>query len=168
MTQHHDYQQAPPPSSWAPPHSPPSLSLELDADRIAPHLYQGAFPQNPLLVRDNFDVLVLCACELQPRSHVPGLRILRCPLDDEPYCPLPKEDWGRVKETARLISECIVNEYRVLTTCAAGINRSGLVNATALCMLGMTGNEAISLVRRGRPGALRNHQFLVQLLCAYP
>jgi hypothetical protein len=48
---------------------------------------------------------------------------------------------------------------KVLTHCAAGINRSGLVNGCILYLDGMQGKDAVTYIRAKRPGALANPVF---------
>lgn len=53
---------------------------------------------------------------------------------------------------------------RVLTHCAAGINRSGLVSALIVReLLGCNGTDAVDIVRAGRPRALSNEHFVLFL-----
>ena len=47
----------------------------------------------------------------------------------------------------------------LLTHCVAGCNRSGLVTGKILILKGLTGKEAVALIRKKRPGALSNFVF---------
>jgi protein-tyrosine phosphatase len=47
----------------------------------------------------------------------------------------------------------------VIVTCAAGLNRSGLVMGLTLLELGVDPSTAIDVIRRARPGALCNPHF---------
>lgn len=133
---------------------------------IAPGLYQGPLPSSTAAVRaDGFSVLVLCAVEAQPPVPPDGLVILRCPLVDDTTRPIPEPDWQRAVATAREITGHLGAGRRVLTTCLAGLNRSGLVNALVLAMrYGMSGNAAVERVRLCRgDNALFNAQFVSRL-----
>lgn len=49
--------------------------------------------------------------------------------------------------------------HRVLTHCTLGFNRSGLVNGVILNQHGLSGVEALRLIRVAWPGALSNETF---------
>lgn len=118
-----------------------------------------------------FDVLVLCAAEIQPMLPAyAGLRVLRCPLLDDPTRPLPEADWQRAVECAREVALLVRLGKRALVTCQAGLNRSGLVMALALHMLtGSGGSGAVDHIRKQRgPNALCNPQFVNRLLPLRP
>lgn len=54
--------------------------------------------------------------------------------------------------------------HKVLVHCHRGKSRSGLVNAlVAMTILGISGKDAVALVRRRRPGALGNAVFTAYL-----
>lgn len=53
---------------------------------------------------------------------------------------------------------------RILIHCAGGMNRSGLIVATALIRDGMASRDAVDLIRERRPGALNNGAFVDLLL----
>lgn len=116
-----------------------------------------------------FDLLVLCAAEVQPepRAKLPA-PVLRVPLRDveEPLSPQQRQ---MVTRAAREVARRVARSERVLVTCAMGLNRSGLVSALALRALGADSREAVTLVRRARgPLALGNQSFeaLVHTLSA--
>lgn len=131
--------------------------MELNASSIAKRLWVGG---EPPLDRDiaGFDVLVLCARELQP-ERVPfhGL-VVRCPIDDYP----DHQMLARVAATSRLLAKFIVNGKRVLVTCSAGLNRSALVAALVISQLTTkSADEIIALIRDRRdPRALYNKHFV--------
>lgn len=135
----------------------------LDATRIAERLYQGGYTTPELASAAAFDALVLCAEEHQPVPH-PGVRIrvIRCPMDD---AVLTREEWRRAVHAAREVANLQRAGHRVLVTCWAGRNRSGLVTALALNMLTHWPFEAvIQHIQRRRPGALTNKTFTAALL----
>lgn len=135
----------------------------VDASRIASGLYQGGAPPFAEAVLDaGFHTLVLCAYEIQAHDAVTGqLEVLRCPLDDDPLQPLTDIDWTKAVNTAQRVGRRVRRGRRVLVTCAAGRNRSGLVSCIALHLLtGMRGAEAIAHVKRMRGDlACTNPQF---------
>jgi hypothetical protein len=71
---------------------------------------------------------------------------------------------ARVDELAGTIVEAVQAGRQVLVRCSGGLNRSGLVVATALVRLGHPPDEAIALVRAARgPWALTNPSFVSHL-----
>jgi protein-tyrosine phosphatase len=131
--------------------------LPIDANKIAPRLWQGADPPKGGLLRQlGFRVLVLCAEECQyPPSAFPGIRIINAPMDDA---------WYVASETARRGANQAAELWRrgapVLITCHMGLNRSGLVSALTLrAITGCSGNQAMLAIQRKRPNALYNKAF---------
>lgn len=136
----------------------------IDAARLASGLYQGSVPPpGREVARAGFDTVVLCAYELQPpHGLVPprGVRILRCPLDDDPTVPLTDDEWRMVVRTSETVERRVRRGQRVLVTCAQGRNRSGLVSAIALHLLtGMRGRDIIRHIRQRRANACTNSMF---------
>jgi protein-tyrosine phosphatase len=69
------------------------------------------------------------------------------------------QGFEQVEELARLVNECC-EDGPTLVSCQAGLNRSGLVAARALMLRGMTGAEALALIREKRsPASLCNPAF---------
>jgi len=128
--------------------------MALDMQWIIPGLAQGSYPE-PL--KDAFrvaDVLVLCAKELQARNvnAPPGKMIIRIPMDDDIYRPVNRQNAMRFHQTAELVANHVRAGRRVLVTCAAGMNRSGVVTALALMrVVRMPPRNAIALIRQRRP-----------------
>jgi protein-tyrosine phosphatase len=139
----------------------------LAAVRVAQGIYQGPCPRSAEEVRRNgFHVLTFCALEIQPMIHDPqGLRVLYAPMNDNPMNPMSEEEWTSAQRAGREIALLTSTGGRALTTCAMGLNRSGIVNALALhYRFGVTGVEAIDQVRRTRgPMALSNPSFVERL-----
>jgi protein-tyrosine phosphatase len=132
--------------------------LRSSVDRVAGGLWMGSAP-DPSSHLD-FDTLVLCAKEYQPRGKFSGLEVIHVPLDDSGVPMLPQEKHGAMV-AARQVAMRLREGKRVLVTCAAGLNRSGLVSALAMGMLGATAAVAIESVRRARgPRALSNPYFV--------
>ena len=61
---------------------------------------------------------------------------------------------------ARRVADAMRQGQRALVTCHAGRNRSGFLNALILHQYaGLSGDEALAWVRRGRPRAVANPAF---------
>lgn len=111
------------------------------------------------MVREaGFDMIVLCARELQlPAEAYPGVRIVYAPNDDSVEFPLTKEKLRIAVRAAEAVAQEIQKGGRVLVTCAAGLNRSGLVSALALHKLyGWGGDECVRTVRAKRVASKRH------------
>lgn len=79
-----------------------------------------------------FDTLVLCAEEHQPPGRAfPGVEVIHLPFDDTVE-PMDYRQYGAIQKTADRVARRLRARRRVLVTCHAGLNRSGLVNALAL------------------------------------
>jgi hypothetical protein len=142
--------------------------VKIDATPIAPHLYQGSVPPSGRALADaRFTMLVLAACEHQPRStNFPGLRsVVHAPIDDA--IPSPDEI-ATVVNAAKLVAEEIKRGGKVLVTCMQGRNRSGLISALAIRSLyGFSGKQVLLQVQTMRQNALTNPSFQ-QLLADLP
>jgi hypothetical protein len=123
--------------------------VPLDANEIAPQLWQGsAPPTGPTVRRSGFDVLVLCAQEYQPPPpDFPGVRVIHAPMDDRAWIPEME-----AHKAAQAAAAHIRAGRRVLVTCYKGWNRSGLVSALTLWYLtGLHGSHLVRRVRARRP-----------------
>jgi hypothetical protein len=138
----------------------------LDATRLAPQLYIGSAPSlGPQLARAGFDVLVLCAAEYQPPlRNFPGLSaVVHAPFDDD---ALDEQAIDMAVTAAMDVQDHVMDGERVLVTCMAGRNRSGLVCALALHLLTCCDpRDAIIHIKRTRVGidggeALTNENFI--------
>lgn len=136
----------------------------IDASNVAKRLWVGG---RPPLDRDlpDFDVLVLCAEEIQPARVGFGRRLIRCPLPDSELTP------GEARlaiSRGRVVAQELAAGKRVLVTCYAGWNRSALVASLALATITrMTAGEIVVLMRgRRSPSALGNKHF-VRLIETY-
>lgn len=138
------------------------LGCMIDAHRVSERLWMGSRPMLPAagaMKRYGFDVLVLCAEEVQPPSHhFPGVRVIRAPLDDaEVTTDLKRTAVAAAHEVAAAL---LLGE-RVLVTCNQGRNRSGLVAALALVLVSeLDGAHAAAQVQASRPRALVNPHFV--------
>jgi protein-tyrosine phosphatase len=105
------------------------------------------------MLRDcGFDVLVLCAMEFQAPAHeYPGVYVVHAPNDDSVEFPLTREKLKIAMQAAHVVADEVSHGRQVLVTCAAGLNRSGLVSALALHFLfGWAGDACIHRVRKKR------------------
>jgi len=127
-------------------------------DRILGDLYQGD-AMAAALDAGRFDVLVLCAKEIPrvPGDAPPGVRVIDARIDDGELSP----DEARVAEqAASAVLKELAYGRKVLVTCFAGRNRSGLVSALVLKRLGWPGAAAVEKVRSARRNALTNESFV--------
>jgi len=141
---------------------PPDLILpgsDLEASRLLTRIWQGSYPQGgDFLKRRNFQVLALCAKELQTPEKYSGISIYLCPMND---AELTEDEAGRARQAALRLADCWRRGDRLLITCAAGLNRSGLVSAlTIRQILDCTGEEAVEQVRSNRHRSLFNPSFV--------
>jgi len=141
---------------------------ELDASNITPGAGGRAEgPRRSLWVggkppfdRDlpAFDMVVLCAREIQPEQTAFHGYVVRCPLPDGPLSPM---ELRLALETSKLIAQSLVARRHVLVTCAQGINRSPFVASLALARV--TRLDADALIRimrkRRRSDAIANEHF---------
>lgn len=132
----------------------------LDYACVLPSLCVGSYPPaGTALAREGFDVLLLCAEELQGRdgSDYPGVEVWHCGFEDATLNPALIE---AVNNVADDVAFQVQQGAKVLVTCRAGINRSALVTALALRRLtGVSGKDAMAQVRAARFGALINPFF---------
>jgi hypothetical protein len=129
--------------------------LYVEADEIVPNLWQGSWPLPGGYVRaSGFTMLILCAVEHQePATLWPGVEVVYAPnfddgLDEHKLNP---ERLHVALKAARRAAEAIQGGGKVLSTCAAGMNRSGLVTGITLHMMfGWEGDACVDHVRRKR------------------
>lgn len=78
------------------------------------------------------------------------------------YFPIYDEDLpdlAKLQAVVKLGADMVRSGHRVLSHCGMGFNRSALVAGLILVELGLSGEEAVSLLRSRRPGALFNEVF---------
>ena len=78
------------------------------------------------------------------------------------YFPFEDKDLpnlAKLHENAKLGASMVSQGYRVLCHCGMGHNRSALLAGIILTYMGMSGDEAIALIRQRRMGALYNKKF---------
>lgn len=129
--------------------------------RGAGELWQGGLPvEGPYLASKGVDVLVLCAEEFQiPRSQFPGVKVVYAPNDDSGRPPTECEVLA-ARLAGLSVAKYLSQGKRVLVTCAAGRNRSGLVSGFALLALGAPVDKVIARIRERRENALMNPHFV--------
>lgn len=99
--------------------------------QVTDQIFQGSVP-DPTSSYDNFSMIVLCAEEQQPELPRFKRRILRPAFNDTPH-PTNAEI-ARARGAASEVGTELMRGGRVLVTCAAGLNRSGLVTGLVLIM----------------------------------
>jgi protein-tyrosine phosphatase len=72
-------------------------------------------------------------------------------------------DLHRLHSIAHLGAHLIRGGHKLLSHCGMGHNRSALLAGVILTYLGMSGEEAVALIRQKREGALYNKQFAAYL-----
>ncbi len=121
-------------------------------------------PPGETLKRAGFDVVVLCAEELQFNpAYYPGVQIIHAPLDDSGP-PITKEERAIALDAADRTADLYRRGAKIAVTCHMGVNRSGLVSALTLRRLfGLSGADARRCVQKMRPGTLKNASFVAWL-----
>lgn len=142
-------------------------SMGIDASKMLTGLYQGSHPTEGFsLYQSGFSHLVLCAFEFQrPPEAYPGVSVRPCPMDDCHEIEIEK-----VVRTAKSVADRVRLGLRVLVTCHMGLNRSGIVVATAMRMLtGKSGAQIVAHMRSRRNEAvLSNKTFEAAILGQNP
>jgi protein-tyrosine phosphatase len=132
----------------------------LDYACVNDTLCLGSYPPaGHALALHGFDLLLLCAEELQDRDTFdhPGVEVWHCGFEDGPLTPAIID---AVNDLADDVAEQWKQGRAILITCRAGINRSALVTALAYRRItGSSGAQAMAAVRAVRPGALINPFF---------
>jgi hypothetical protein len=146
-----------------------ATSMPLCADpwnEVAPGLFQGGHDvrsqsETACVVDDQFDLVVSLATR-EGYGPAEGVEHVVLRLAD---AAIDLATAARVEEVAERVADAVRDDRRVLVRCSGGLNRSGLVVASALVRLGRTPDEAIASVRAARgPWALTNPGFVVHLL----
>jgi hypothetical protein len=129
--------------------------------KLTDNLWMGGAPSPFARIYDYFDGLVLCAHEYQPNCF-PDVSTIRALIRDDGSPMTQKEQIDAVRAAGKVIR--LINDgMRILITCYAGLNRSGLVCAIVLCRGPdqMNINNAIELIRSVRGSyALSNFDFV--------
>lgn len=125
-------------------------------------LWQSGIPTQGLIDALRPTWVVNLTHPFEPQSYVvsEATRVTRWPIDDG---PLP--DLRQLSRITRELAAGIQAQERILVHCAAGLNRSGLIVALALCKLGISPPQAIQILRAKRhPAVLRNRRFEAYVL----
>ena len=98
-----------------------------------------------------FDVVVLCAAEIQPKG--PTIKdkcaVVHMPIEEH-LCPIDKITRETLFDNLPTLSQLLAQHDTMLCCCLAGLARSPLVAASLLKYDGMSGKEACELVYRKR------------------
>jgi protein-tyrosine phosphatase len=134
-------------------------------NKVSSKLYQGSVP-DPASSYESFSMIVLCAQEKQPELPRFKGTILR-PAFDDTLMPTD-QDIRRARDAAACVGAELMRGGRVLVTCAAGLNRSGLVTGLALTMMTrLSATEIVRMIRAARSeDALGNETFHAMLFSA--
>lgn len=126
-----------------------------DASNISTRLWIAGQPPDHDL--PEFDVIALCAQEMQPQVPFHGL-VLRCPIPDATLDP---HQVMRAIVTGKRVAQHLASGDRVLLTGVHGINRPALVASFALAYITRLGDEEIVRLLRSRrdPRCLCNPHF---------
>jgi hypothetical protein len=134
-------------------------------NEVVPGLFQGGHDVrsqsgSACVVGDQFDLVVSLVTREgygpAPETEHAVLRLADAAVDPA--------TGARVDEAAERIADAVRDGRRVLVRCSGGLNRSGLLVASALVRLGRTPDEAIAAVRAARgPWALTNPGFVAYL-----
>jgi len=127
-------------------------------NKVTEKLYQGSVPDDAHAY-DGFTMIVLCAQERQPALPKFRGKVLRPAFDDT--ANPTADEMERARKAASEVGTEIMRGGRVLVTCAAGLNRSGLVTGLALTMTTrMPALEIVRAIRAARgEDALSNPTF---------
>lgn len=145
-------------SAWRRAQARANAPTPLDASNVAKRLWVGSVPP---LDRDlpDFDVLVLCAKEVQPKTVPFQRQLYRVPIPD---ATLTQYETNLALIGGKRVAESLRRGRRVLVTCYAGRNRSALVASLGLGLVTrMTPAQIVALMRERRhPDALSNPHFV--------
>lgn len=131
----------------------------IDATNIHTRLWVGSEPPFDHDLPD-FDLLVLCAREIQPEPEKIAFRrtVFRCPLPD---AQLNIQELTAAVLVGKAVGDALMGGRRALVTCAKGLNRSAFISALALARITkMSAEQIVTLVRTRRgPSAMSNPYF---------
>lgn len=127
-------------------------------------MHERSKPSRPMAM--DFDTLVLCAEEYQlPGGLFSIPEVLYAPMDDA-FEPVSKQLASTAVRAAKQVIKRLVDDKRVLVTCMAGRNRSGLVCALALHLgpPGLSPDVAVAAVRAARGANALANPFFVRFV----
>lgn len=130
------------------------------ASKIHGNIWMGGWIPPGFHVGAYFDCVVLCATEYQIPDCFIDVKVHQVLLKDDGSKMTKKEAFDAVGAAKKVIDWDKQN-LKILVTCFAGRNRSGLVTAIALCkgQYNMSLLKATELIRSVRPNALVNPYF---------
>ncbi len=136
-------------------------------DKVYDGIWQGSAPPTGNDLREiGFTTLVLCAEEYQPHPPdlaFPGVEVIYAPNDDT-FESISEEQLRGALSAARKVASAALRGAKVLVTCQAGKNRSGLVSTLAIHLLtGAAGWRCVWQVKNNRTVALTNPTFTMVL-----
>lgn len=126
-------------------------------------LYQGGWGDDVITLTKKSDITVVALMAEEYQKAPDHLTKYFCPLDDS--MSLSKEDRSMYNKVTNILATTIYNKHlmkgeSVLSSCAMGLNRSGLLSAKLLILLGMSPEEAVATIKSNRHGALSNDLFV--------
>lgn len=135
--------------------------MKPDFDPIIQNLFQGAAPPyGETVAKLGFDTLVLCAKENQREDLYPGVEVVLAPGDDDARVNRMMRDLPTWQQAAQIVAERVAAGKKVLVTCMAGLNRSGMVTGLALHQItGWSGADVVEHIQAARDMALCNDTF---------
>ncbi len=126
--------------------------MKPDFDPIIENLFQGAAPPyGEAVAKLGFDTLVLCAKENQREDLYPGVEVVLAPGDDDAREHRMMRDMPTWEKAAQVVVERVAAGKKVLVTCIAGLNRSGVVTALAVHQItGWSGEDVVEHIQASR------------------
>lgn len=145
--------------------------MPLDADEVMPTLWIGSAPPTGIAIgRAGFHSLLLCARQYQPKASMfPGVDVVHAPFDDDPTRKLTDSECQLVHVASTVAAKKAMSGQKVLVTCVAGIDRSGLVTSLALWKItGLGGRKVLKLMRAARPHVLTQNPYMLRMVERLP
>ena len=129
------------------------------------NLWMGGWPPPSWKLGRHFDCLVLCALEYQIPGCFRDIQVIQAKLNDN-GTPMRREEAFEATRAAKQVIQWLKQDLRVLVTCFAGRNRSGLVCGLALCRgpAAMNPAQAIRSIRAARGEAALSNPWFLKLL----
>lgn len=136
-------------------------------------IYQCGYREIPRdLVRANIDLVLYCAVECPPlndyfdRDNQATRHYF--PNEDRMITsahPRYQKMFHAAKPAAQLLAQRVRAGQSAISTCAAGINRSGLVTGLAMRLLtDWDGHKIVETIQNARSGALCNSAFVSMII----